>query len=86
MPVVVRNNDGEVIGTSALQDGGDPIPYPDEDLSSLNAGCVWTAVVEDLPSDEDYYSVTVGSRGEQVYSSEKLDAEEWQIDLTLGGS
>jgi hypothetical protein len=77
MDVVVRDNDGKVIGTSALGDNGEEVE---------GIACEWTAVVEDLPSGEDYYAVTVGRRGEQVYSGDELDEKEWEIALSLGGS
>jgi hypothetical protein len=80
MDVVVRDNDGSVIGSSSLS-GGEEIPYPDE--PGLTAGCEWTAVVEDLPG-HDYYSVSVGRRGEQVYSGEDLEGQNWEINLSLG--
>jgi hypothetical protein len=76
MAVVVRDNDGRVIGTSALDPGGEAIE---------NYACEWTAVVEDVPTGEDYYSISVGRRGEQVYTGDQLEERDWEINLTLGG-
>jgi hypothetical protein len=75
MAVVVRDNDGRVIGTSALDPNGEAV----EDYA-----CEWTAVVEDVPVGEDYYSVSVGRRGEQVYTGDQLDERDWEISLSLG--
>ena len=77
MAVVVRNNDSQVIGTGSLGSGGKGL---------RGQACEWTAVVEDVPSGEDYYSVTVGRRGEQVYTGEELEEAEWDVFLSLGGA
>ena len=76
MSVVVRDNDGKVIGTSALGDNGEEVK---------GVACEWTAVVGDVPDGEDYYSITVGRRGEQVYTGDQLEEENWEISLSLGG-
>ncbi len=76
MSVVVRNNDGQVIGTGSLGDNGEKIE---------SVACEWTALVEDVPSGEDYYAVTVGRRGEQVYTGDELEEQNWEISLSLGG-
>jgi hypothetical protein len=77
MDVVVRNNDAKVIATGELG-GGDS-------AGTTNVGCVWTAVLDDVPGGEDYYEISVGNRGEQVYSHEDLESKGWKVDLSLGG-
>lgn len=83
MSVVVRDNDNHVIGTGALADGTS-ITVPNQDIGGV-AGCIWSATISDLPS-EDYYSVSVGNRGSEVYSHDQLDQKDWTVDLQLGGN
>jgi hypothetical protein len=80
MPVVIRNNDGQVIATGQLGGGGEPVDVG----IGPKVGCEWTAVVEDVPRGEDYYAIEVGSRGEQIYTGDQLEERGWSIDLSLG--
>jgi len=76
--VVVRDEDNHVLGTAQLGDG-----------KSANlpngGGCAWITTVKDVPTGKNFYSVEVGHRGSQVYSSSQLDKNGWSVELSLGG-
>jgi hypothetical protein len=83
--VVVRNNDGQVIGTARLGDG-ESLSLAEELDEVLAGGCIWSTTVQGVPTGEDFYSVSVGDRGEQTYSEDDLDNEGWGLSLQIGGS
>lgn len=74
--VTIQGDNGETLATGYL--------------SSLDHTatlyCAYTAVLE-VPGDQLFYSVTVGSgrRGTMDYSRDELDVNGWEIQLTLGG-
>jgi len=42
--------------------------------------------VTDIPTGEDFYSISVGERGEQTYSEDELNDQEWDLSLEIGGA
>ncbi len=84
--VVVRGGEGQVLGTAQLGDG--PSVPMSEVLEEeiLDGGCIWSTTVRDVPTGEDFYSISVGERGEQTYSEEELEEREWSVSLELGGA
>lgn len=37
-----------------------------------------------VPAGEDFYSVSVGDRGEQTYSKDDLTKDGWSLSLSIG--
>ena len=72
--VTVKNQAGELIGTTQLGDG-------------LGAGASWACVfhfnIANLPS-ASFYSIEIGHRGAINYSKADLDTANWTVTLTLG--
>lgn len=81
--VVVRGGEGQVIGTAQLGDG--PSVSMSEGIDEGVGGCIWSTTVADIPTGEDFYSISVGGRGEQTYSKEQLEEGQWEVSLELGG-
>jgi hypothetical protein len=71
--VVVRNEAGEIIGTSSLGPGE----------RRRSDSCTFTFEVANLPVAA-FYSIEVADRGDLTYSREDLDAMEWHVAMTLG--
>lgn len=84
--VVIKNNGGKVVGTAQLGDGPSSKLPPATGEDFTPGGCIWSTTVKGVPAGDDFYTVTVGSRGTQTYSRSDLDKDKWSLDLTLGGS
>jgi hypothetical protein len=70
--VTVRNGTGDILAVDALHDaGGDELKV-----------CEFYFTL-DVPK-EAFYEITVGRRGEMVYSFADLEKAKWHVDLTLG--
>lgn len=72
--VVVRDGDGSILATAALEQGSRAIQ------SSV---CVFAFTVGGLP-EADFYTVAVGRRGDLTYSFDDLEQAGWFISLELG--
>jgi hypothetical protein len=75
-PVVVKDGNGSIIGTSQLG--------PGTFTHSTESECVFTFTVTDLP-DVPFYSIEISHRGAQAFSREQLDSMNWTVAFTLGG-
>jgi hypothetical protein len=84
--VVVKGGDGQIIGTAQLGDGPSTPMSEAVDDPTFDGGCIWSTTVKGVPTGEDFYSVSVGDRGEQTYSEDDLDRADWGLSLELGGS
>jgi hypothetical protein len=100
MDVTIRNGEGDIIATTATMSADDYIDEhgdPDEDGESgadadladtleLSDDLGWCPVlwVADVPADEAFYEVEVGSRGEVTYSAEEVDEADWSVSAGLG--
>jgi len=76
MRVTVRDGRGNILATGATGNGSRPV---DPALAPLQ--CVFEFRV-DVPL-ADFYSITVGRRGEISYSRDELRSRRWQVSLTL---
>ena len=79
--VVVRDQEGRAIGRGALRSGravGDRDP---RDVVGTRQ-CEFGFEIAQLP-DADFYSVSIGRRGEVTYSREDLERMGWVLSLTL---
>jgi len=57
----------------------------DVDLSDLDISyCQFDFEVPDVPAS-DFYSVSVGRRGELTYTKAEMDEADWFVAFTLGG-
>jgi hypothetical protein len=74
-PVTVKNGEGKVLAASSLGADGDGVP---------GVFCTWTVVLDDVPADEDFYSVSIGRRGEISYSQAELESDDWTVELSIG--
>lgn len=72
-PVTLRNGSGDLLATSSLGSG-----------SNVGIGCLWETVLRDVPRQEDFYVVEVGSRGEISNSRSELEAANLTFDVSLG--
>lgn len=70
MPVIVRNQDGTILGTGAME----------ADATGL---CLWTFAIATVP-EATFYSIEAGHRGAVTYSRADLAAAGWFVTLTLG--
>ena len=76
MNVVVKNEKGEIIGTSVTEPG----PVPSE---FAVVTCTVSFSVEELPRAK-FYEIEVGRRGALTYSYEELEGMDWHLELSLG--
>jgi len=79
--VVVKDSGGQVIGAGGLGPGlavGEPTSS-----RRFTDFCVFLFEVAALP-DSEFYSVEVSHRGELTYSATKLEADGWEVVLSLG--
>lgn len=91
MDVTVRDSENTIIAVARTRhltedDGDDGDAWmSDVKAFAVNAldACAVVFEIPDLPAS-DFYTVTVGSRGDLAYSADELEATGWTIDLTLG--
>ena len=76
LDVVVRDSQGKIVATDSLG-----ISDKSSTLSMLSCQLVFE--VSPIPFS-DFYEISVGRRGTQVYSHSDLESQDWHIDLTLG--
>jgi hypothetical protein len=74
--VVVKDPTGKIIATGALGSG----TWKKGDILS---SCVHPFTVRDIPK-ADFYTLSIGRRGDQTYSRSDLEQRGWRVDLTLG--
>jgi hypothetical protein len=74
--VVVKDPTGKIIATGALDSG----TWKKGDIF---VACVHAFTVTEVPK-ADFYTLSIGRRGEQTYSHADLQQRGWRIDLTLG--
>lgn len=78
LPITVRDEAGEVIGSGALTDEGEDRTTP----NGAQAGCFWTVPIE-VPDDREFYVVEGGRRGEVSFPRADLEANDWTAELGL---
>jgi hypothetical protein len=78
MPITVKDQDGKLIGSSTLPEGGEP-----QEIDGLRFGCIWETVVM-VPDDAEQYAVEGGSRGAVTYSRDTIENEGWIAELSIG--
>lgn len=76
--VVVRDGNGNVIGTGALESG-----VLVDTVSGISNYCEFGFSVE-LARTADFYTVEVAGRGGPVYSHADMEENGWEVNLTLG--
>ena len=83
LDVVVRDSQGKIVASDALSNPSSG--ESDVDLKSFTIikTCRLTFEVSPIPFS-DFYEVSVGRRGSQVYSHADLEGKGWHIDLSLG--
>jgi len=73
-PVTLRDESGTVIGSGTLGMGRQP-----------NTGsCVWGYSLTTVPTNVEYYTLTVGRRGDITYSRSEMISKEWKLQTSLG--
>jgi hypothetical protein len=80
-PVVVRDGDGEIIGTghfSAGKGAGGGRPGP----ANVPSACVFAFTVRHVP-DTSTYSFRMSHRGGVVYTHDELEESNWKIGAAL---
>lgn len=71
--VVVRNESGTVLATTALGEG-----------THLDTNtCIYEFTLDSLPRAQ-FYSIEISRRGELTYSREELEANDWMFEASLG--
>lgn len=75
MGLTLRDGDGSILGTARLGSG-----HASEDRKL----CLFDFEFSDVP-DADFYAVDAGSRGEQTYSFDDMEAADWTLALEIGG-
>jgi hypothetical protein len=77
--VVVKDGTGAIIATSTLDVGRTELI---KDTPSVR--CVFTFSVPGMPK-RDSYTIEVSQRGENAFSYDQLESQDWQVELPLGG-
>ena len=76
--VVVKDGDGNVIGTGRLEAGR---------ATEAIAGTMWFCTFDfslEVPADMPFYVIEVSHRGELTYSLAEMEEQDWMLSLTLG--
>ena len=83
VPVVVRNDRDEQVGTGTLR--ARPAPTSADGTVPLaeRRRCVWEFAVPNLGA-EAVYSVAIGNRGAVAYTHDELDKAGWTVQISLG--
>ena len=71
--VTLTDQDGSVIGTASLPSG----------QTVDRNHCQFSYELADVP-DAEFYTVTIGNRGELTYSFAEMEAMDWQVASELG--
>lgn len=74
LEVVVRDGEGSVIGKGRLMDG---------EVDGAAQMCSFSFEIADIPTS-DFYELSVGRRGDSVYTFDEMKSLDWRIDLYLG--
>jgi len=77
-PVVVKDSTGKIIAQGSLGQGTHPIGQ-----QYATVICTFPITVKDVP-DSDFYSISVGHRGDVPHTRAELEASGWNVVLTLG--
>lgn len=80
LPITVRDEAGDVIGSGALTAEGEDVTIPPNGAA---AGCFWTVPVE-VPDDREFYVIEGGSRGEISFPRSDLESNEWTAEIGVG--
>jgi hypothetical protein len=72
-PVTVKDENGKILASTVLPDTGSSV-----------FGCVWTMQVL-VPGDAQQYGIEMGRRGTVTFSHDKLVADHWKAELSIGG-
>jgi len=80
MGVTVKDQDGKILGTTRLSEGEGIVH---ERYDSLFSGCRFYFELKGLPKT-DFYELSAGRRGSQVYSLEQLERVNGEVSLGLG--
>ncbi|MCU1614692.1 MAG: putative rane protein [Frankiales bacterium] len=73
-PVTVKDENGKILASTVLPDTG-----------GGSFGCVWTMHVV-VPDNAQQYGVEMGRRGTVTFSHDKLVADHWKAELSIGGN
>ena len=81
-PVVIRDGDGQVIGTGhfSVGKGARAVKIG---AATVPSACVFAFTVKHVP-DADTYSFAMSHRGGVVYTHEELEANNWRVGAALG--
>jgi serine/threonine-protein kinase len=75
VPVILTNQDGKILGSSALGSG----------VADSSAGtCTYTFTIPDVPEDQSQYAIEVSHRGKVVNSKSDMAANGWKFGLSMG--
>jgi hypothetical protein len=80
MRVLVADGEGRPLATGQLGTG----IYKVHPTFPNIGDCVFPIVVPTPLPRVDFYTVSIGRRGESTYSYAELEAEGWELDFTLG--
>lgn len=86
--VVVRDEQGVILGSAELDSlmGNSVFGLLDVLIDGGDgwATCTWEFHAAGIPDDRAFYAITVGQRGEVVFSREELEANYWKVKFELG--
>ncbi|OBQ38545.1 MAG: hypothetical protein AN485_07510 [Anabaena sp. MDT14b] len=77
MPVIVRDEQEKIIAMGATENGKRP-----EKSDYSDVICIFSFQVSDIPRSK-FYIIEIGSRGQAVFSRQKLEELNWNAVLTL---
>jgi hypothetical protein len=80
--VVVKNTSGQTLVWGSLEDGS--ISGMKGSLAENGWSCTFPFTISSVP-DVDSYAVSLGNRGQILYSHDEMVAKSWTVDLSLGG-
>jgi hypothetical protein len=83
-PVVIRDGDGEIIGTGHFTAGRGAGRGKVGVLGAPSA-CVFAFTVKHVP-DTDTYLLELSHRGRVVYTHAELEANKWRVGAALGSA
>jgi len=76
MSITIKNGTGAIIGTGSTESG----QRAKGGYASVH--CIFEFTVDNLPRS-DFYSISIGRRGESNFSFEELQKRNWTISLSL---
>jgi hypothetical protein len=73
LPVILKDQNGTVIGSTALGPG-----------TGTSTSCTFSFSMQNVPDTATFYVISVSHRGDVSLSHDELEADGWFIGLTLG--